>query len=67
VPGHEEVEIGLVKLYRVTGKQEVPEPRALLPRSAGHAAGHKLYGPYSQDHAPVVEQSSAVGHAVRAA
>jgi DUF1680 family protein len=32
----------------------------------GNAEGHKLYGSYSQDHQPVVEQDEAVGHAVRA-
>ena len=34
--------------------------------SRGHAWGRKLYGDYCQDHKPVVEQTEAVGHAVRA-
>jgi len=67
VPGHEEVEIGLVKLYRVTGKEEYLRLARFFLDQRGNALGHELYGPYSQDHAPVIEQSSAVGHAVRAA
>ncbi|MGB3399373.1 MAG: beta-L-arabinofuranosidase domain-containing protein, partial [Candidatus Deferrimicrobiaceae bacterium] len=32
----------------------------------GNPSDRKLYGEYSQDHRPVVEQAEAVGHAVRA-
>lgn len=67
VPGHEEVEIGLVKLYRVTGKGEYLGLARFFLDQRGNAKGHALYGPYHQDHAPVIEQSTAVGHAVRAA
>jgi DUF1680 family protein len=67
VPGHEEVEIGLVKLYRVTGKEEYLRLARFFLDQRGNAKGHALYGPYHQDHAPVIEQSTAVGHAVRAA
>ena len=46
---------------------EVPRPGQVLPRPARHARrAHKLYGDYGQDHKPVVEQTEAVGHAVRA-
>ncbi len=67
VPGHEEIEIGLVKLYRVTGESKYLDLAKFFVDERGNAAGHKLYGEYSQDHEPVVEQSTAVGHAVRAA
>jgi len=66
VPGHQEVEIGLVKLYRVTGNEKYLKLAKFFLDERGNADGHKLYGPYNQDHEPVVEQSEAVGHAVRA-
>ena len=67
VPGHEEIELGLVKLYRVTGMRKYLDLAKFFIDERGDAAGHKLYGEYSQDHKPVVEQTEAVGHAVRAA
>ncbi len=74
VPGHQGIEIALVRLHRVT--QEAAPPgsgsskyldlaRHFLVRR-GDAAGRELYGDYCQDHAPLVEQRTAVGHAVRA-
>ena len=66
VPGHQEVEIGLVKLYRVTGNEKYLKLAKFFLDERGDATGHKLYGPYNQDHEPVVEQREAVGHAVRA-
>lgn len=66
VPGHQEVEIGLVRLARVTGvPQYVDLARAFLVRR-GVADGRDLYGEYCQDHVPLTEQREAVGHAVRA-
>jgi len=67
VPGHQEVEIGLVKLYRVTGDEEYLKLARFFLDQRGHSEGHELYGAYNQDHEPVIEQSIAVGHAVRAA
>jgi hypothetical protein len=66
-PGHEEIEIGLVKLYRTTGERKYLDQAKFFIDQRGNAAGHKLYGTYAQDHKPVVEQDEAVGHAVRAA
>jgi uncharacterized protein len=66
-PGHQEVEIGLVKLYRATGDQKYLALARFFLDERGNPAGHKLYGEYSQDHEPVVDQSEAVGHSVRAA
>jgi hypothetical protein len=65
-PGHQEVEIGLVKLYRVTGEQKYLDQARFFLEQRGNAAGHTLYGAYNQDHLPVVQQTEAVGHAVRA-
>jgi len=65
-PGHEEIEIGLVKLYRATGKTKYLDLAKFFIDARGNAEGHKLYGEYSQDHKPFVEQDTAVGHAVRA-
>jgi uncharacterized protein len=67
VPGHEEIEIGLVKLYRLTGTRDYLELAKFFIDQRGQAAGHKLYGDYNQDHKPILEQTEAVGHAVRAA
>ncbi len=67
VPGHQEIEIGLVKLYRVTGDRKYLDLARFFLDQRGNAAGHKLYGEYAQDHIPVVRQTEAVGHAVRAA
>lgn len=69
VPGHQEIEIGLARLYRATG-----EPRYLAlakyfldQRGRGEGRPNPEHLPeYQQDHLPVVEQSEAVGHAVRA-
>ncbi len=65
-PGHQEIEIGLVKLYRATGEEQLLQLARRFLEARGQAGKRELYGPYSQDHRPVVEQSEAVGHAVRA-
>ncbi len=66
VPGHQEIEIGLVKLYRVTGERKYLELAKFFVDQRGNAEGHELYGEYSQDHKPLAQQDKAVGHAVRA-
>jgi DUF1680 family protein len=66
VPGHEEIEIGLVKLSRLTGNERYLRLARFFVDERGRANGRELYGEYCQDHAPLVEQSEAVGHAVRA-
>jgi len=66
VPGHEEIEIGLVKLYGVTGEKRYLTLAKFFLEERGRAHGRKIYGEYCQDHKPVVEQNAAVGHAVRA-
>ena len=66
VPGHQEIEIGLVKLHQVTGDERYLKLAKFFLDERGRADGHELYGPYAQDHLPVTEQKEAVGHAVRA-
>jgi DUF1680 family protein len=66
VPGHQEIEIGLVKLYRLTDNEKYVKLAKFFLDERGNAKGHKLYGEYSQDHIPVIEQTEAAGHAVRA-
>ncbi len=66
VPGHQEMEIGLVKLYRVTGESKYLDLAKFFVDQRGNTAGHKLYGEYAQDHLPLAEQQQAVGHSVRA-
>lgn len=71
VPGHQEVELGLVKLYRVTGNEKYLELAKFFLNERGHANGRILqqaFGNmgYMQDHIPVIEQREAVGHSVRA-
>ncbi len=65
-PGHEEIEIGLSKLYRVTGKQKYLDLAQFFINQRGQGKGHKLYGSQYQDHLPVLKQKEATGHAVRA-
>ncbi len=67
VPGHEEIELALVKLYRATGRKRYLDLARHFIDQRGNAAGYELYGEYAQDHKPVREQTEAVGHAVRAA
>ena len=67
VPGHQEIEIGLVKLYRLTGEEKYLRTARFFLDQRGNASGHALYGEYAQDHLPVARQAAAVGHAVRAA
>jgi DUF1680 family protein len=71
-PGHEIVEMGLVRLYRVTGKKQYLD----LAKFFIEARGHRVYdkksddefknGEYWQDDKPVTNQQEAEGHAVRA-
>lgn len=60
-PGHEIVEMGLVKLYRVTGDARWLELAKEFLDARGPGGDR-----YSQQHQLVVDQAEAVGHAVRA-
>lgn len=72
-PGHEVIEMGLVKLYRITGKKEYLNTAKYFIEERGHYTGYDAKnkdpwrnGAYWQDHIPVVDQREAIGHAVRA-
>lgn len=72
-PGHEIVEMGLVKLYRITGKKEYLETAKDFIEERGRFKGYDAKskdpwknGAYWQDHLPITEQNEAIGHAVRA-
>ncbi|MGM9538305.1 MAG: glycoside hydrolase family 127 protein [Candidatus Onthomonas sp.] len=82
IPGHEEVEIGLMRLYHVTGKtgyrdlaQYFIDARGTDPdwfqkeaarRDWVHFGMDPADTGYNQSYAPVREQTTAEGHAVRA-
>lgn len=71
-PGHEVIEMGLVKLYRITGKTEYLNTAKFFIEERGNHQYDSLSkdpfknGSYWQDHKPVVKQDEAIGHAVRA-
>lgn len=69
-PGHEEIEIALVKLYRVTGNNLYLDMAKKFVDIRGVTYvpdGEGTMSPeYAQQQAPVREQDEAVGHAVRA-
>jgi DUF1680 family protein len=76
-PGHQEVEIGLAKLYRATGNRAYLDLAKFFLDERGHYFGGEKHAPddpfavydsdeYLQNHKPVLEQDEAVGHAVRA-
>ena len=68
VPGHQEIEIGLVKLYRHTGQRRFLDLAKFFLDERGRANGRTLGedAHLRQNHLPVTSQTEAVGHAVRA-
>jgi len=71
-PGHEIVEMGLVRLYRITGKKDYLDLAKFFIDERGKRQYDKTSsdewknGMYWQDNVPVVEEDEAEGHAVRA-
>jgi len=72
-PGHEVVEMGLVKLYRITGNTKYLQTAKFFVEQRGHYQGYDSKskdpwknGSYWQDDKPVIDQDEAEGHAVRA-
>lgn len=63
-PGHEEIELALVRMYRATKKRKYLDLAKFFIDNRGYAEAEKEY--YSQSHLPVREQKTAEGHAVRA-
>ena len=63
VPGHQIAEMALARLYTLTGeKKYLDEAKYLLD----YRGKTKIRNSYSQSHEPILKQSEAVGHAVRA-
>ncbi len=74
VSEHEEIELALVKLWRVTHEDRYLKLAEFFVEGRGHTEGRKpvpasskfAWGEYCQDHVPVRVQTEIVGHAVRA-
>jgi DUF1680 family protein len=62
-PGHQEVELGLIKLYKVTNDKRYIDLAKFFLDVRGTVEGGDEY---SQSHEKVADQRKAVGHAVRA-
>jgi len=60
-PGHQEIELALIRLYEHTGRREYLDLSLHFLNER-----HKIDGIYRQAHKPVREQDTAVGHSVRA-
>ena len=69
VPGHEEIELALAKLYSVTGEPKYLEFARWLLEERGHGYGRNEEGTwnaaYYQDSIPVSRMTDITGHAVR--
>ncbi|MDR0815446.1 MAG: glycoside hydrolase family 127 protein, partial [Bacteroidales bacterium] len=67
VPGHEEIELALVKLYKATNDVRYLDFANWLLEERGHGHGNEhWHTAYHQDDAPVREMTDIAGHAVRA-
>jgi len=66
VPGHQEIEVGLLKLYQVTGDEKYLEQAEFFVDLRGRAEQRGGVGAvYRQNHKPFVAQRDVAGHAVR--
>jgi hypothetical protein len=65
-PGHQGIELGLVKLYRATGERRYLELAHFFLEERGPDGKPRSGVEYNQSHARVADQSEAVGHAVHA-
>jgi len=67
-PGHPEIEMALVELYRETGQPRYLELAGFFLDQRGHdllGAGRQGNPSYYQDHVPVRQATTVAGHAVR--
>ena len=65
-PGHQITEMGLAKLYRVTGDDRYLNLAKFMLDARGPDGDKGSGRTYNQSHMKVVDQTEAVGHAVRA-
>jgi len=81
IPGHQEIELALVRLYHVTGEKSYLETAEYflnergkdpsffaeeIKRRGWHHWSNQENREYTQNHLPIREQNEAVGHSVRA-
>ncbi len=66
-PGHQITEMGLAKLYRITGDGRYLSLAKFLLDARGPDTIEGSGRQYNQSHLRVIDQTEAVGHAVRAA
>lgn len=66
-PGHPITEMALVKLHRAANRPSALEMARFLIEQRGPDGQPGSGNKYNQSHLPVLEQTEAVGHAVRAA
>ena len=70
-PGHQEIELALVKLYHETGNRKYLDLSRFFIDTRGTLEGERhtfnswADGTYAQDHVPIADQTTAVGHSVR--
>lgn len=70
-PGHQEIELALVKLYYETGEKKYLDLSRFFIDTRGTLDGEKQANAnwassnYAQDHLPIAEQTTAEGHSVR--
>lgn len=69
-PGHEEIELALYRLYKVTGKKLYLDLMAFFLNNRGVPGNYEpqIFGEahYAQSYAPIRKQREAFGHSVRA-
>ncbi len=65
-PGHQITEMGLAKLYRVSGHPGFLDLAKFMLDARGPDGSRGAGRAYNQSHVKVTEQTEAVGHAVRA-
>ncbi len=63
--GHEEAEMGLVELYRVTRDERYLVLAQRMVDARGQTPGMFQNSEYHQDHLPFAKQDKMIGHAVR--
>ena len=68
-PGHEEIELALIKLYELTDNKKYLDMCSFFIDNRGNDTDVEYHGvahTYSQSHLPVRQQKTAEGHCVRA-
>lgn len=64
-PGHQEVEMALIELYRTTGAKQYLKMATVFLERRGTSKSGMAYTPEFQNHKPIRKQKTVTGHAVR--